>query len=274
MSLRKQLVRLAILLVGFYVIVCVLTRVFFRAFLYPAPRAGSVNGPSAWTGEPAVPIIEVKASDGAIARAYDLSRPGDATVIVWLHGNGENANWAIPLAAELRARGIGAVLVEYRGYGVSRDSGAPSEQGLYADASAILDALEARGVGSARVVLFGFSLGSGVATEMAARGRARSLVLMAPYTSIPDVLSSWMPVLPSSLLIPDRFDTLSKAPRVEVKTTIVHGTHDPVVPYAHGARLAKVFPHASLVTVEGGQHADLFDVAGDRIFDAIAEHAR
>jgi len=81
------------------------------------------------------------------------------------------------------------------------------------------------------VVLWGISLGSGVAAEMARRGRGAALVLMAPYTSIPGIIVVAVPFAPGALLSPYCFDTLSKAAQIRVPTQIIHGDADEIVPF-------------------------------------------
>jgi pimeloyl-ACP methyl ester carboxylesterase len=138
------------------------------------------------------------------------------------------------LGREFVRRGLGVVLCEYRGYGLSSGTDF-DEQGFYRDAEAVLDHLAQQGIGPDRVVLFGESLGTGVAAEMAARGRGAALVLVTPYTSIPDMgehVTARLPTLPVRLLMRERFATLDKAPPITVPALVLHGTDDEVVPYA------------------------------------------
>ena len=259
--MKRKLLTAALVLLVSYLAVCTLACASYRTLLYPAP-GGVAAGPLAHR-------LSAKASDGVMAHAYDYTEPADAAVVVFFHGNGETAENGIDLASTLRSHGIGTVLPEYRGYGLSRDDAKPTESGLYADANAVLDALEKKGIDAKKIVLVGYSLGSGVASEMAFRGRGRSLVLIAPFTSIPAVAGRHAPFLPTSLLVGDKFDTLSKAPKIEMPATIVHGTEDSVVPFDMGERLSKSFPHATFVPITGGGHADLFAVANDKLIDAI-----
>jgi pimeloyl-ACP methyl ester carboxylesterase len=191
---------------------------------------------------------------------------------VIFHGNGETIGWRVQLAEDLRARGLGVVLAEYRGYGLASGSGPPDEAGLYRDATAILDELEGQGIGPRRVALLGISLGTGVAAEMAARGRAASLILVSPYTSVTAMAAAVIPFLPTSLLCPDRFDTLSKAPRIRVPTLVIHGDADEVVPFALGRQVASSIPGATLRIVPGAHHNDVLE--NGKIVDEIAEHAK
>ncbi len=263
-DLRRLAIRGALVVGAIVLAITAVAGLGYRAILYPAPREGLPPLPRD------TELRTFTASDGATVRALDL-RAADpsAPVLVHFHGNGETIGSTLPLASVLRARGLRVVLVEYRGYGVSRDAGSPSERGLYADAEAVLDALAREGVGRDRIVLWGTSLGTGVATEMAVRGRGRALVLVAPYTSIPRVAAGIVPILPA-LVIRDRYDSLAKAANVSVPTLVVHGDRDEVIPYAMGVELSRAIAGARLLTVEGGGHNDLY--LRPQVLDAMVEH--
>jgi len=216
--------------------------------------------------------IEAVSSDGAPVRAAELVAEG-RPYLVHFHGNRETIADALPFARAMHAQNVGVVLVEYRGYGASSDL-SPSEDAAYADAEAILDALERRGIGRERIVLSGRSLGTGVAAEMARRGRGSALVLVAPFTSIPDLVRGAFPVVPASLLVEDVFDTGAKASSIHVPTLVVHGDADAIVPFAMGASLARTIDGAVLLRVPGARHDDVLERALDRTVDAIFAIAR
>jgi fermentation-respiration switch protein FrsA (DUF1100 family) len=168
------------------------------------------------------------------------------------------------------------VIAEYRGFGISADAGEPSEQGLYRDASAVVAAVSAQGIGRERIVLLGESLGTGVAAEMARRGAGSALVLVSPYTSITELAQANTPFLPMSLLLTEKFETLSKASSIGIPTLIVHGDADEAVPFAMGQRLAAAIPGAKLHAIPGGHHNDLWHLWSFRgeLVDSIAAFAR
>jgi len=253
-------------LAGAYAAVVVAARLGHKRLLYPAPRAGLPPLPEGAS------LLELQAADGVEVHAVLFAEASGGRTVVHFHGNGETIADNLPLAGELRRRRLGVMLVEYRGYGVSRGP-TPSEDGLYLDASAALDALAQRGVDTAHTVLWGSSLGTGVAAEMASRGRAAALVLQAPYTSMPDVARRHVPIFPMRFVIPDRFDTLSKTARIRIPTLVVHGDRDEVVPYDMGQRVAAAIAGATLHTVYGGRHNDLFAIEGAPLLDIIAAHA-
>ena len=268
---RRRVISRMLIVGAAYVAILVGARIFYRRFLYPAPDpAEQVALPDGFT------LLTLRASDGVAVHALELlAGPTDTSrTLVLFHGNGERMEWGADLGERLRARGFNVVLAEYRGYGRSFAEGVqPSEDGLHRDAEAVLDALGAQGIGPSRIVLWGTSLGTGIAAEMARRGRGARLVLSSPYTTMRAVGAHHVPVLPMSVVMPDTFDTLRRAPLIGVPTLVLHGDRDEVIPYEMGQTVARAIPGARLVTIPGGHHNDLFAVAGERLLDEVAAFA-
>jgi uncharacterized protein len=236
----------------------------FRSLLYPAPMDLGGQLPSH------AELRVLTAKDGRAVHALHFRNPAATRVLVHFHGNGETIRAMGGVGSDLHARGLEVMLVEYRGYGSSRSSGPPTESGLYMDAEAALDALAADGVFADRIVLWGTSLGTGVATEMASRGRGRALILVTPYTSIHAIVDRAAPgLLPSRLIARDAYDNLAKANDIHVPTLIAHGDADEIVPYEMGRELAAAIPGAKLVTVPGARHGDVYIRGG--LVDLIAD---
>jgi fermentation-respiration switch protein FrsA (DUF1100 family) len=235
-------------------------------FLFPGVRAVAAAVP------PDFAVLTAGARDGVLVHALDLPAPPGARTIVHFHNSRDTVSDAVDLARTLHAAGFGVLLVEYRGYGISGGA-EPSEQGLYDDAAAALDQLAARGTGPERVVLWGTSLGTGVAAEMARRGRGAALVLITPYTSIPDVIADRVPIAPADALVEHRFDTLGKSAAIHVPTLVIHGDADEIVPFWMGDRLASSIVGARLLRVVDGHHGDLFLRERDRLLAAIVQLA-
>lgn len=248
-----------------YALLCLAGCGLYRHALFPAPHDAGPDVP------PGATLLDLRADDGAPVHAVHFPAPAGAPTLVHFHGNGETLRTLLPFGVELHRGGLGVLLVEYRGYGSS--PGEPTEKGLYLDAKAALDALDHDGVPSARIVLSGTSLGTGVAAEMAAQGRGARLVLMSPYTSIPRLARRFAPFLPTGWIIDDRFDTLSKAPRLHLPVLIIHGDADELIPYAMSQELAAAIPGARLITVAGGHHNDLFARRGAMLREEIVAHA-
>lgn len=256
----------ALVAFAFYLVALVVTRVVYRRAIFQRPRA------------PVPPVPEgarlrtIRAADGMAVTTLHFDAPPHAPTLVYFHGAGVTLHDIAPIGLELRRRGLGVMLVEYRGYGSS--PGTPSEEALYLDGHAVLDALEADGVTADRTILFGISLGSAVAAELAARGRGARLVLATPFTSMPDLVANYAPFAPTSLVVRERFDTRAKLAELAIPTLVVHGDQDSIIPHAMGAALAKEAPTGRLVTVLGGHHTDLFELHAATVYDAIVEHAR
>jgi fermentation-respiration switch protein FrsA (DUF1100 family) len=265
--MRRRLAKLLVTLFVGYIVAVALLWALQRKILYVAQGKTDVALP------PSAHLIEVKASDGVVVRAVDLAAETRDKVVVYFHGNGEVIGDDVWIARELVRRGLGVVLVEYRGYGHS-SPGSPTEAGLYADAEAVLADLARRGVDASRVVLWGASLGTGIAVEMAVRGRGAALVLVSPYTSMVDVGAFHIPWAPVSLLLEDRYDTITKAPRVTLPALVLHGRDDEVVPFSMGEAVARAIAGARFVPIDGGHHNDLFQGSGVGRFDDVVAFVR
>ncbi len=243
--MKKWMIRIAVGLAALYAIICAVAATTYRKFLYPAPTTSSIPSDAK--------KVESKTSDGTTAYGLRFGPDDARATVFFFHGNGEVAEDNVDIARALASHDYGVVLAEYRGYGMSKAAGSPTERALYADAEALL-----AGYPPERIIVMGFSLGTGVAVEMAARGKAKALVLMAPYTSIPDVAVRHVPVLPLRLVMGDRFDSQSKAAAIQLPALVIHGDVDPVVPFDMGETIAHTFPHGRFVPVAGGHHGDLF----------------
>jgi fermentation-respiration switch protein FrsA (DUF1100 family) len=200
-------------------------------------------------------------SDGLDLVAWHRPAQAGRATLVLFQGNAGNLGNRIHLAMPLALRGFGVVLAPYRGYGGA--SGKPTEEGLFRDGRAILEALEGAGVPRAEIVLWGESLGGGIATWLAAAAAGeqrpiRALVLQAPFTSVWQRAGELYPFVPARWLVLDRFDNLSRIASVGAPLLIVHGEADTVIPASHGRRLLEAarVPKAGIFIPEA-DHNDL-----------------
>lgn len=216
-----------------------------RSLIYPAPqeRHAPAQGFAA---------VSLKTVDGLVLEAHWRAPNADQSTVIYFHGNGGSLAGAAAETAQFAKAGYGVMLVEYRGYGGNQ--GTPSEQGLYQDGRAAMAFLASRGIPPARTIIVGHSLGTGTATEMAREFAPAALILLAPFTSLPDAAANAMPYVPAAWLVRDRFDNLAKLPSLRMPVLILHGTTDPVVPFALGQRLAKAGPTATFRAIPGAKH--------------------
>ncbi len=225
-----------ILIVSIYVLVCVIMFVLQRSFLYfpdPSPLSEIEIG-SEWQR------VSTETADGlTLNHFYRPAADGSPTMLLF-HGNAGNIGLRLEKFASLEDFGVGAFLTEYRGFG--GNPGKPTEQGLYADARSAIAWLSERGVQPNDIVLYGASLGSGVATAMAAEQATlgtpvAGVILEAPYTSIAETAQYHYPYLPAKWLARDRYDSLNRIDRIEAPLLILHGKRDTTIPIELGREL-------------------------------------
>lgn len=204
-----------------------------------------------------------------------LALHGDAVArptAVFLHGQGGNLDDAWPWVMALWDLGYDVGAVDYRGYGKS--TGEPTEDGLYTDARVFYDALAADPrVDPARLVIWGHSMGTGVASHLALEAPARALVLEAPFTSMRDMVEESSPyAVPAEWFTDAVFDTEGRIAAVDMPLVVAHGTDDLRIPYWMGvavydaAREPKRFVRAS-----GATHNDVVEREGDAMVARLGE---
>lgn len=233
-----------------YLGLCGLLFALQRSMLFPAPKLEE-------TPQGASRLLVVPGGTRVLWRE---GAPG-GPVVVHFHGNGEQVAGLSWLAEAFAARGVAFAAVEYPGYPGA--PGQPSEASLLAAGEAgVRHVVEGLGVARERLVLQGQSLGSGVAVALAAQGWGTRLVLLSPYTSLPDVAARALPAFPVRWLMRDRFDSAALAPGLRLPTLVVHGTRDEVVPFDLGQALAGRIPGGTFFPVEGAGHNELWDRGG------------
>ncbi len=238
-----------------------------RAMMYPAPPI------AIQPRFPGATLLRVEGPSGRTNIALYNAASGGSPTIVYFHGNAEQLADAVPLGQRFATSGLGFLAVEYPGYGLAAGS-KTTEARIFADASAILDhATSHLGVASEDMVLVGRSLGTGVAVEMARRGFGGRVVLISAYTSMADMAGLVVPLLPVSLLIRDRYDSLAKSHEVRQPVLVIHGAADEIIPVRMGRELAARLPRARFLELAHARHNDLFLVGGDPLVREIAAFA-
>ena len=219
---------------------------YFPARERVAPHAAGLAG---------VEEVEVATGDGAMVLAWwAKARPGQPTLL-YFHGNGGSLYNRAERIRRYMEAGRGVFMMTYRGYGGS--TGTPSERANVADAKRAYDELVSRGVSAADIIIYGESLGSGVAVQVAVEKAAAGLILDAPYTSILDVARLHYPYLPAGMFLRDRYETADYMARLNTPLLIVHGEADEVIPVGMGRALyGMARAPKELVTVPGAGHSD------------------
>ena len=192
--------------------------------------------------------------------------PRNSPLVLYFGGNAED----VSLSYRAFGAQINLVLMNYRGYGASE--GEPSEKVLFADALLIHDTL-IESEHNGKVVVFGRSLGSGIAVYLASQRKVDAIVLVAPYDSIRNVAQRHYPWLPISFLLTHPFDSLALAPGLVVPALFLVAQHDEIIPPAHAQNLYEKWGGSkSWVLVENATHNSISEQTGYR--DAIDEFLR
>lgn len=252
--------RIAIIASAVYVAAVAGLSLFQRTLIY-APDHSEYLPPSHYAMLDGVKEIALSTPDDLELTAWYAPPPGDRPTVLILPGKSGSLRTQRHRITQFRAVQLGVLLVAWRGY--SGNPGSPSEDGLYDDARAALDWLEAHGVADRSIVLYGISLGSGVATRMAAERDVGGVILEAPYTSLVDVARHRYPIVPVCWLLRDRFDSLSRIAALNAPLLVMHGDGDKVIPQHFGRRLydAARAPKQGFWPAGVG-HNDIFDRGG------------
>ncbi|MEO1609865.1 MAG: alpha/beta hydrolase [Pseudomonadota bacterium] len=185
---------------------------------------------------------------------YGKASPFQPTIL-YFHGNSGNLAVRSDRLAAYHRSGRGVYIMSYRGY--SGSDGIPTEANNISDALAAYDDLRRRGVEASDIILYGESLGSGVAVQVAAQRTVGGVILDAPFTSLIDAGRHHYPYLPVKIGLQDRYDSLSMIDRIRVPLLIVHGERDAVVPFSQGRRLfAAANQPKEFVAIAQAGHSD------------------
>jgi len=247
----------AIKLVGVIALICYIGT---AATLYGMQRSlmyfpEMVRTSPAQAGLPEATEADLTAADGVHSLAWYVPPRDGKPVILYFHGNGGALRYRTARFRRLITDGIGLVALEYRGYGGL--PGTPTERGLVADAEAAYAFAAAR-YSAPQLVLWGESLGSGVAVALAAEKPVGRVILEAPFTSAAAVAEIRYWYMPVRLLMKDQFRSDERIGKVTAPVLILHGVQDRIVPFAMGERmfaLTKAPRH--IVQFLDGHHEDL-----------------
>jgi uncharacterized protein len=211
--------------------------------------------------------------DGLRLHAWWIPPADAAPVVLFLHGNAGNISHRLDTLELLAQLDVGVLIIDYRGYG--RSDGRPDEHGSYEDARAALEHLERDlGVAPRQVVVFGRSLGGGVASWLAAHHECAALVLESTWTSLPELAATIYPLFPVRALARIHYDTLGRLAQVRCPVLVVHSVDDEIVPFSHAERLFAAAPEPRQLLEIRGSHNTGFLQSGAIYRDGIARFLR
>ena len=155
--------------------------------------------------------------------------------ILFFHGNAGNLFNRVYKLNELNKLDLNILIISWRGF--SGNEGKPTEKNLYRDAEEAVKWLNLQGLDNKNIILYGESLGTGIAIELASKNNFGGIILESPFTSMADAAKIYYPYLPVNLLLKDRYDTKSKIRDIETPILIMHGQKDSIVPQKMGLEL-------------------------------------
>lgn len=224
-----------------------------RAILYrPKPQRVTPQD----LGLSSIEEVRLRTADGLTLLAW-VARPAPgAPMIAYFHGNGGSFKKLHGRILKLNSFGYGVAMLGYRGY--SGSEGTPTEEGLYSDGRALMDWLNGQGYRDIGLVLYGQSLGSGVATKIATERRVAAVVLEAPYTSTAEVAATQLWMFPVQWTMRDQFRSIDRIADIQAPLLIVHGEKDSLIPVGQGrALLAAARPPKEGFFAADADHLDV-----------------
>ncbi len=270
---------------GLVVVLLAAVYAFQRRLIYLPYREAAL--PPGIVEDPPGPVaaISMRSDDGLTLSGWHFAPEGgpalgEGPVCLYFPGNAGNRRYRVPEAALLVAAGAHVLLFDYRGFG--DNPGSPEEDALARDARcAWRFAVAERGVPAERIVLYGESLGGGVATRLAADLCAAGtppagLLLRSTFSTLADAGAKAYPFLPVRLLLREEYDSLGRAPAVTCPVLVVHGARDSVVPVGLARRLFAAFPARSasgrekrFVELPEADHNDVVEESGPGLLATV-----
>lgn len=204
-------------------------------------------------------IAKVVTEDNLELEGWYFPPRGNKPVLAYFHGNASNIASRLPKISEYINAGYGVLLAEYRGYG--GNPGKPSEQGFYKDARAYIAWLETeQKILPKNIVLYGESIGTGVATQMASERTFAGLVLEAPFSAATEIARKTYFFVPVNILMRDQFRNIDKIGAINAPLLIIHGAADTIIPIDLARTLFEAAREPrDFIELPGAEHNDVYD---------------
>ena len=214
----------------------------------------AVKATESWEPPPTAEIVDVTlpCADGTRVHGWWLPQPGAKSALLYLHGNAGNLSWRGNSVVRMReGLGVSVLIIDYPGYGKSE--GRPTEEGCYAAADAAYAWLvDQQHIKSSNILIYGGSLGGGVAVDLASRHEHRALILVKTFTCLPDVAASHFPWIPVRWIMRNRYASCDKIKDCRRPIFMAHGDADDLIPLKLGQQLFDLAPGAKKFHLQPG----------------------
>lgn len=210
-------------------------------------------------------IIKLHSEDGTVISAVYLPNDNAEYTVLVSHGNAEDLGNLMPFLYSFRAQGFSIFAYDYHGYGTSQ--GRPTEKNTYADINAAYSYLTKHlHIPPNQIILYGRSLGAGVAIDLAVRQPIAGLIIESPF------VTAYRTLFKFPLLLFDKFDSLSKIKKIKAPILIIHGKKDQVVAFWHGEYIYhQANSPKQFLPIENAGHNDVAKMGGETYWDAIKQ---
>ena len=180
--------------------------------------------------------IFIKVDDKITLKSWLINKDfKEFKTLVLFHGNAGDLSNRIYKLNELNKLDINILLISWRGF--SGNKGSPTEKNLYEDAEAAIKWLNKKKVENNQIILYGESLGSGVAVEIGKKNNFNGIILESPFTSVENSAKIYYPYLPVKFILKDRYDSINKIDKIRTPILIMHGKKDDIIPFSMGKEL-------------------------------------
>ena len=226
------LTKILLIFVIIYFLIVISTYIFQRSLLYH-PSENNYTGDQLLVS---IEKVKIKTQDNIeLISWYHKKNINDYKTLVFLHGNAGSLQNRIHKINHFKNMNINFLLVAWRGF--NGNEGSPTEKGLYEDANSAIRWLEKKGVDEKNIIIYGESLGTGIATEIAQHRKFAGVILESPFTSMIEAGYDKYPFLPVRLLLKDKYESYKKIKNIKVPILVMHGKMDNVVPFHMGKKM-------------------------------------
>ena len=215
-----------------YLIILFATYFFQRNLLYH-PTENNYFGDELLVS---IEKVKIKTKDNIeLLSWYHSKNINDYKTILFLHGNAGSLENRIHKINHFKDMDINFLLIAWRGF--SGNKGKPTEQGLYEDARSAVRWLKSKGILEKNIIIYGESLGTGIATEIAQNKNFAGIILESPFTSMIDAGKTKYSYLPVKFLLKDKYESNKKIKNIKSPILIMHGKVDNLVPFYMGKKI-------------------------------------
>jgi len=260
-----MLIKLIIGIASIYIILCLLMFIFQRNFIYFPDRTVffTPNHINLLYDD-----IYYKTSDNITINGWFIPADSAKNVVLFCHGNAGNISHRLESIQIFNRLSLDVFIFDYRGFGKSE--GSVNEEGTYLDASGAWDFLVGeKGFNPEQIIIFGRSLGSGVASWLAREKQSRGLILESSFTSLPDLGAKIYPYLPVRLLSRYNYPTLDNLKDITCPKLFIHSKDDEIIPFSLGRKNFEMASEPKMFLEIQGSHNDGFMVTGSKYIEGI-----